>query len=135
MPAPFLFSSVWPYQPAAIAVLVYLQFTWGSASPPLSGGACLMSVTVASLPLSKHAGGGYATPAFSGWLVYLEFTWGNASPPLSGRVCHMGNLPSPLLWSSGHPALFATCLFFQLLVYYAAFCFCFCFFLWARGLC
>jgi hypothetical protein len=31
--APFLFSNVWPYQPVAIAVLVYLQFVWGSALP------------------------------------------------------------------------------------------------------
>jgi hypothetical protein len=37
MPVPFLFSCVWPYQTAAIAVLVYLQFTWGSAPPPYSG--------------------------------------------------------------------------------------------------
>jgi hypothetical protein len=34
-PAPFLFSRVWPYQPVAIAVLIYLQFTQGSALPTL----------------------------------------------------------------------------------------------------
>jgi hypothetical protein len=39
---------------------------------------------------------GATTPAFSGWLIYLQF--------------HKG-LPLPHLWHSGHPPLFATCLF------------------------
>jgi hypothetical protein len=150
-PAPFLFSSVWPYQPVAIAVLVYLLFAWGSAPPPLSGGACLTSVSVGSLSLSKHAGVGFATPAFSGRLTYLQFMWGSAPPPLPSRACissasvgslplsklsvgastpaffcrlvylefTWGSTPSPLLWSSGHPVLFATCPFFQLLIHYS----------------
>jgi hypothetical protein len=58
MPAPFLFSCVWPYQLVAIAVLVYLQFTWGSVPSSLSSGTCLMSVSVGSLPVSKHPVGG-----------------------------------------------------------------------------
>jgi hypothetical protein len=97
-PAPFLFSSVWPYQPVAIAVLVYLQFTWGSAPPPLSGRVCLMSVTVGSFPLSKHAGRGYATLAFSGRLATQE----RASPPYSRA---QGAPPSLL------HVLFFSCLF------------------------
>jgi hypothetical protein len=34
-----------------------------------------MTATVTSFPLSKHTGGGGATPAFSNWLVFLQFTW------------------------------------------------------------
>jgi hypothetical protein len=112
--APFLFSSVWPYEPVAIVVLVYLLFTWGSAFPPLSGRVCLMSVTVGSLPLNKHAGVGYATLASSGRLVYLEFKWGSAPPPLLGRVCYTRKCPSPFLQSSGHPTIFAMCPFFSI---------------------
>jgi hypothetical protein len=37
MLAPFVFSSIQPYPPVAIAVLFYLKFVWGSAPPPLSG--------------------------------------------------------------------------------------------------
>jgi hypothetical protein len=37
MLAPFVFSSIQPYTPVAIAVPFYLQFAWGSAPPPLSG--------------------------------------------------------------------------------------------------
>jgi hypothetical protein len=92
MLASFLFSSVGPYQLVAIAALVYLQFMWANA-PPLSGGVFLTSVSVASLPFSKHAEDSYATPAFSCKLVYLQFTWGSAPPPLSGDL---GPLPSLL---------------------------------------
>jgi hypothetical protein len=35
--APFVFSSIQPYPHVAIAVLFYLEFTWGGALPPLSG--------------------------------------------------------------------------------------------------
>jgi hypothetical protein len=62
---------------------------------------------------------GASTPTFFFKLVYLEFVWGNSPPPLLGRACHMGKRSSPLLQSSGCPALFATCPFFQLLVYYS----------------
>jgi hypothetical protein len=71
-----------------------------------------------AFPLCKHTGRGKAS---SSWLVYIEFIWGSAPPPLSSKVCHMGKLYSPLLWSSGCPALFAKCHFFQLLVYYSFF--------------
>jgi hypothetical protein len=53
---PFVFSSVQPYLPVAIAVLFYLEFMWGGSPPPLSGGAYHTLATVGSLPLSKHTG-------------------------------------------------------------------------------
>jgi hypothetical protein len=37
----------------------------------LTGGPCCLSASVGSLPLYKHAEGGYVTPTFSGRLVYL----------------------------------------------------------------
>jgi hypothetical protein len=40
-----------------------------------------VTATVTSFPLSKHTGGGEATPAFSGWHVYLLFTWEVGLPP------------------------------------------------------
>jgi hypothetical protein len=93
MRAPFVFSSIHTYPPVAIAVLFYLQFTWGSAPFPLSGGACHTLATVGRLPLSKHTGGGGATPTFSNRLVYLQLMWGSAPPPLSGA---QGTPPSLL---------------------------------------
>jgi hypothetical protein len=73
MNVPFVFSSVYPYLPVAIAVLFYLEFVWGDAPPPLSGGVCHPLAAVGCLLLSKHTGGGGTTAAFSGQLVYLQF--------------------------------------------------------------
>jgi hypothetical protein len=73
MLAPFVFSSIQPYLPVAIAVLFYLEFVWGCAPPPFSGGACHTLAAVGCLPLSKHTGRGGTTPAFSSQLVYLQF--------------------------------------------------------------
>jgi hypothetical protein len=136
MHAPFVFSSIQPHLPVAIAVLFYLEFTWGSALPPVSGGACQTLATVGCLPLSKHTGGGGATPAFSGWqcpsplisggafpmtVTVVSFPhsklagWGVPLLPSSAGLfvySSVGECPSPTLQSSGHPALFATCLFF-----------------------
>jgi hypothetical protein len=81
MHAPFVCSSIQPYSPVAIEVLFYLVFMWGGASPPLCGGACHTLGAVRRLLLSKHTGGGGATPVFSGWLVYLQFMWGSTPPP------------------------------------------------------
>jgi hypothetical protein len=81
MHAPFVCSSIQPYSPVAIEVLFYLVFIWGGASPPLCGGACHTLGAVRRLLLSKHTGGGGATPVFSGWLVYLQFMWGSTPPP------------------------------------------------------
>jgi hypothetical protein len=135
MHAPFVFSSIQPHLPVAIAVLFYLEFTWGSALPPVSGGACQTLATVGCLPLSKHTGGGGATPAFSGWqcpsplisggafpmtVTVVSFPhsklagWGVPLLPSSAGLfvySSVGECPSPTLQSSGHPALFATCLF------------------------
>jgi hypothetical protein len=77
--------------------LCLLQFRWGSAPPPLSCGVCFTSVTVGSLPLSKHAVGGGTTPAFSCRLLYLHLTRGSAPSLLSCRAClssaSVGSLP------------------------------------------
>jgi hypothetical protein len=40
-----------------------------------------MTATVTSFPLSKHTGGGRATPTFFSQLVYLQFTWEVGLPP------------------------------------------------------
>jgi hypothetical protein len=40
-----------------------------------------VTATATSLPLSKHTGGGYTAPAFSGWLVYLQLMWEVVLPP------------------------------------------------------
>jgi hypothetical protein len=74
MVAHFVLSSIQPYPPFAIAVFFYLEFAWGGALPPVFGGACHTLAVVGHLPLSKHTGGGGATPAFSCQLVYLQFT-------------------------------------------------------------
>jgi hypothetical protein len=104
---PFVFSSIQPYSPVAIAVLFYFQFGSGGAPPPFSGGVCHTLATVGCLLLSKHTEGGGATPTFSDWLVYLQFIWGSA-PPLLSRA--QGTLPSLLC-----------VFFFYLLVYYKVF--------------
>jgi hypothetical protein len=120
---PFVFSSIHPYQPFAIAVL-FLELAWGGAPPPLSGVACHTLVAFGSFPLSKHTGEGSATPAFSRRLVYLQFHEG---VPLFHSL--ELRVPYPLCYMS---------FFFQLFVYYSA-CF-FLFFPWvgvslSRGLC
>jgi hypothetical protein len=40
-----------------------------------------LTTTVTSFSLSKHTGGGDATPAFSGQHVYLQFMWEVSLPP------------------------------------------------------
>jgi hypothetical protein len=76
-PAPPLFSSLESYQPATVAVLVHLVFVWGTSLPPLSGGACRLSATVADLAHPKLAG--TAKPAFCSRLVYKSL--GCLPPP------------------------------------------------------
>jgi hypothetical protein len=89
--------------PALSSWLVYLQFAWGSAHPPISGGAFPTTATVTSFPLSKVAG---QVPAFSGLFIY------SAPPRLSGTQ-------SPL------PSLLCVFFFFQLFAYYSVFVFVF----------
>jgi hypothetical protein len=105
MHAPFVFSSIQFYPPVALAVLFYLEFAWGCAPPPQTGGAWHTLPAVGELLLSKHTGGGGATLAFSCRLEYLQFTWGSAPPPLFSA---QGSSPSVL-----------HVFFFQLLVYYS----------------
>jgi hypothetical protein len=56
MHAPFVFSSIQPYSPVAIAVLFYLESEWGGAPPLLSSGACHTLAAVGCLLFSKHTG-------------------------------------------------------------------------------
>jgi hypothetical protein len=100
---------------------------------------CLLRVllgttaTATSFPLSKHTGGGETIPAFSGLRVYLQFTWVMGLSPLLWSfpltttftsfptpgcwACGFSSqlvvrdFPSPPLRCSGHPVLFAMCLF------------------------
>jgi hypothetical protein len=60
------------------------SFLHGKWPSPLFGGAFHTTAAVTSLPLSKHTGGGGATPAFSVLLVYLQLTWGSALPHSGG---------------------------------------------------
>jgi hypothetical protein len=69
----------------------------GECSSPLSGGAFLMTATVASFPLFKVAG----------WVCHSCLLWQACLFTVPVREC-----PSPSLQSSGCPTLFATCLFF-----------------------
>jgi hypothetical protein len=153
MHAHFVFSSIQFYPPVAIAVLFYLQFTWGSAPFPLSDGACHSSAAVGRLtPLQAHWGmwchtcllwpaclftvhvGGCPSPLRWSFLTTAAVTSsphskvsGRGPPFLPSLACLftvcLREYPSPPLWSSGHPALFAMCLFcfFQLLIYYSVF--------------
>jgi hypothetical protein len=99
----------------------------GKCPPPLSGRVCLMSVSVGSLPLSKHTGwGSGTTPTFSARLAYLQITWGSDSPPLSCRSCYMEKCSSTFLGTSACPALFATYPFLSCLLIIQ-------FFLWDGG--
>jgi hypothetical protein len=103
-PAPPLFSSVESYQPATVG-LVCLEIVWGTALLPLSGEACCMSATVASL-------------------AHLKLTVGSHQFHLLWQAClfkvRMGACPFPFVRSSRHPALFATCPF-QFFVFYSVF--------------
>jgi hypothetical protein len=67
----------------------------GSALPPLSSGACHTLAAVGSLPLSKHTGGGGATPRLL-WPACLFTVCMEKCPP-----------PSPVKLSTQQPLLHA----------------------------
>jgi hypothetical protein len=96
-----------------------------------------VTATATSFPLSKHPGGGDTALASSGLCVYLQFMWEvglspcpvefpltaiftsfpvpgcwvwAAAPAFSSWLV-VRDFPSPCLQHSGHPTLFATCLF------------------------
>jgi hypothetical protein len=75
MHTPFVFFSIQPYPPVALAVFSYLEFDGDVPSPTLWW-SCHTLAAVGSLPLYKHTEGGGATPTFSGWLfiftVYMR---------------------------------------------------------------
>jgi hypothetical protein len=100
-----------------------------------------VTTTATSFPLSKHTGGGDTAPALSGRRVYLQLMWDLVFPPLLWNfpptttftsfptpgcwACatapafssqFVRDFPSSPLWHSGHPALFAKCLFLLLLL-------------------
>jgi hypothetical protein len=54
----------------------------GKCPCPTLCGVCHTLAAIGRLPLSKHTGGGGATPAFSHRLVYLQFVWSSAPPPV-----------------------------------------------------
>jgi hypothetical protein len=93
--------------PAFSGWLVYLQFTWRSATLPLPGEACHALVAVTSFPLSKVAG---QVPLLLPSPAGL-FEWAVPLP-------HSLDLMVP------HPLCYCLFYFFQLLVYYSV-----CFFL------
>jgi hypothetical protein len=118
-------------------------FAWGGLPPPLSSGACYALATFTSLPLSKHWGRELPfLPSPASLFIYrscegvplpcspvglLCFSCFYKPSPLQahwGEVLLLLPFPADLfitLQSSGHPALFGKCLFFQLLVYYSDF--------------
>jgi hypothetical protein len=86
----------------------YLEFAWGGAPPPgLVERATLQPLLQA-----------FTSPSILGKV---------APHPPSLAIClftvHLRDCPTPTLWGSGRPTLFATCPFFffftQLLVYYS----------------
>jgi hypothetical protein len=95
--APFVFSSIQPYPPVAIATL------WWSF---LHNSHCY------KLPPLQGCWAGAAAPTLSDWLFYLQFTWRSAPPPLSRA---QSSLPS-LLCVFFFPA---ACLLFSFLVYFS----------------
>jgi hypothetical protein len=81
---PFVFSSIQPYLPVAIAVFFLFRVHVGKSPSPtfwwsMPHFSCCYKVS----PL-QGCWAGAATPAFSGQLVYLQFAWGSASLLLSG---------------------------------------------------
>jgi hypothetical protein len=76
--------------------LYWLQISGVSLTLTWPHRLCLLRVllgtatTATSFPLSKHTGGGGATPAFSGLCVYLQFRW------------EVGLPSSPVEFSSHH---------------------------------
>jgi hypothetical protein len=80
MHAPFVFSSIEPYSPVAIAVFFLFRVHVVMCLSPTLQWTCHTLSAIGSLPLSSPTGGGGATPAFSGWLVYLQFKWGVPLP-------------------------------------------------------
>jgi hypothetical protein len=94
--APFVFSSIQPYLPVAIAVLLYLEFVWRSSPPPLSCGVCHTLAAVGRFPLSKHTGEVVSLPpSLTGLFIYKPVNK-LPLPPFSGafhRTVTVTNFP------------------------------------------
>jgi hypothetical protein len=88
MPFSFLQYTALPACCNCSLFFYYLEFTWGCVSLPLSSEASHTLAAITGLTLSKHTGGGAATPAFSHQLVYLQFVWKSGPPWLSRGECY-----------------------------------------------
>jgi hypothetical protein len=67
-----------------------------------------VTTTGTSFPLSKHTGGGGATPQFSGQCVYLQFMWEVPHPPSAVEFsshCHFHKLSCSKVAGRGLPLL------------------------------
>jgi hypothetical protein len=82
--------------PTFSSQLVYLWFTWEVSLPPISSGVFLTLPLLQAFPL-----------LVAGWVPPLL-----PSPASLFIYSSMRDCPSPPLWHSGSPTLFATCLFF-----------------------
>jgi hypothetical protein len=133
--------------PAFSGLCVYLQFTWEVGLLP-SLWSFPPTATFTSFPAPHCCWVCAAVPALSCWLVYLQVTWEVGLPPCPVEffshchfyklshswllgVCHLScflqlacceGFPLPPLQRSGHPALFAMCLF-VVIAYYSVFFF------------
>jgi hypothetical protein len=94
--APFVFSSIQPYPPVAIAVFFYLQFSWRSAPLP-SCGAFSRHPLLQAFPAPRLLGRGHHSCLL--WLACLV--------TVRMRECSFLSLQN-----SGSPTLFVACLFF-----------------------
>jgi hypothetical protein len=118
---------------------LFMQISGVSSTLTWPRRLCLLRVLLClscCYKFSQHIGGGDTAPAFSGLCVYLQFTWEvglprslvefsshrqfyNLSRSWLLGMCRCSCLlwlacegfPLPPLQHSGHPALFATCLF------------------------
>jgi hypothetical protein len=87
--------------------LVYLQFSWRSASNLLSCGLCHSVAAVTSFPLSKVAG----------WVLLLL-----SSPAGLFIYSYSGECPSPTLWSSMRPSSLLCVSFLFFFFFFSAAC-------------
>jgi hypothetical protein len=116
MHTPFVFSSIQPYPPVALAVFFYLEFAWG----------CALTHSLVELPhfschwkpSPQHTGGGGATPTFSGWLFIYSLLGGVSLPPIPVELSTGQLLLQAFPGAQGTLPSLICVFFFQLLVYF-----------------
>jgi hypothetical protein len=125
MHAPSLFSSVWPYQPVAIAVLACLQLMWGSAPPHSPAGCPHISHCWKPFPLHAHWGRWHHTRLLQQACLFTVHVGKCPSPTLQQRVPHR-EPPLPLSpeLRAPHPLcsmfFFFSCLLFRVFFWVGA---------------